>query len=175
MKNPRLVRELVEIGAITILFLVVIRLLTQSYQVSDNSMQPSFNQNNNVMINKAAYFFRQPERGDVVVFYNPNNTTVAYMRRIIGLPGDTIRVDGMQVSINGVPLKEGYVSSLATPITNTWKVPSDNYFVLGDNRPTSEDSRNWGFVPKNYIVGKAVIVYWPFNAFKIINNPTLSS
>ena len=174
MKRPHLLREIVEIVAITVLFFFLIRLLTQSYNVNDNSMQPGLSADSYVMINKQAYLFRPPQRGDIIVFHLPSNTNIDYIRRIIGLPGDPVQIDGAQVKVNNTVLKEPYVSSNATPIVNTWKVPPGQYFVLGDNRPTSEDSRYWGAVPKNYIVGKAIFVYWPGDKLKIIDTPTLA-
>ena len=173
MKRPHLLREIVEIVAITVLFFFFVRLLTQSYHINDNTMQPGLGSNSYVMINKQAYLFRPPQRGDVVVFHLPTNTSVDLLRRIIGLPGDTVQIDGTHVIVNGVTLNEPYVSMNATPIVNTWKIPPDQYFVLGDNRPTSEDSRFWGPIPRAYIVGKAIFVYWPTNKLKIIDSPTL--
>jgi signal peptidase I len=174
MKRPHLLREIVEIVAITVLFFFLIRLLTQSYHVNDGSMQPGLSADSYVMINKQAYLFRPPQRGDVIVFHLPSNTNIDFIRRIIGLPGDTVQIDGTDVKVNNTVLKEPYVSSNTTPIVNTWKVPPGQYFVLGDNRPSSEDSRYWGPVPKNYIVGKAIFVYWPSDKLKIIDTPLLA-
>jgi signal peptidase I len=174
MKRPHLLREIVEIVAITVLFFFLIRLLTQSYHVNDGSMQPGLSVDSYVMINKQAYLFRPPQRGDIIVFHLPTNTNVDYIRRIIGLPGDTVQIDGTQIKVNNTVLQEPYVSASATPIVNTWKVPSDQYFVLGDNRPTSEDSRYWGPIPKTYIVGKAIFVYWPSDKLRIIDTPKLA-
>ena len=174
MKRPHLLREIVEIVAITVLFFFLIRLLTQSYHVNDGSMQPGLSADSYVMINKQAYLFRPPQRGDVIVFHLPSNTNIDFIRRIIGLPGDTVQIDGTEVKVNNTVLKEPYVSSNTTPIVNTWKVPPGQYFVLGDNRPSSEDSRYWGPVPKNYIVGKAIFVYWPSDKLKIIDTPLLA-
>ncbi|GHO93155.1 signal peptidase I [Reticulibacter mediterranei] len=174
MKRPHLLREIVEIVAITVLFFFLIRLLTQSYHVNDASMQPGLSADSYVMINKQAYLFRPPQRGDVIVFHLPTNTNIDYIRRIIGLPGDTVQIDGTQIKVNNTVLREPYVSASATPIVNTWKVPPDQYFVLGDNRPSSEDSRYWGPIPKTYIVGKAIFVYWPTDKLKIIDTPNLA-
>lgn len=133
-------------------------------------MEPTLNSNEYVLVNKALYLLRPPERGDVIVFHNPNNTSVDFIKRVIGLPGDTIQVDNARVLVNGVALNEPYISSPSTPVTNTWKVPPDKYFVLGDNRPVSDDSRYWGCVPKDLIVGKAVVIYWPTSNWEFINN-----
>jgi signal peptidase I len=173
MKRPHLLREIVEIVAITLLFFFLVRLLTQSYHITDNSMQPGLSVDSYVMINKQAYLFRPPQRGDIIVLHLPTNTSVDFLRRVIGVPGDTVQIDQTHVIVNGVTLKEPYISTNSTPVVNTWKLQDNQYFVLGDNRPTSEDSRFWGPISKDYIVGKAIFVYWPTNKLKIIDTPTL--
>jgi signal peptidase I len=173
MKRSHVLREIVEIVAITVLFFFLVRVLAQSYHVTDNSMQPGLSSDSDVMINKQAYLFRPPQRGDVIALHLPTNTSIDFLRRVIGLPGDTVQIDGTHVIVNGVTLNEPYVSTNASPVVNTWKIPPDQYFVLGDNRPISKDSRFWGPIPKAYIVGKAILVYWPTNKLKIIDSPTL--
>ncbi len=91
------------------------------------------------------------------------------IKRVIGLPGDTIVTTGETVQVNGVVLKEPYISAQVNPGGKRWVVPPNDYFVLGDNRPVSDDSRDWGYVPRSYIIGKAVLVYWPVNNWQIIN------
>jgi signal peptidase I len=134
-------------------------------------MQPGLNTDEYVVVNKVSYLFQAPERGDVIVFHYPKDTTQDYIKRIIGLPGDTVRTDQTHVWVDGVLLNEPYISMPVNPdvTTNTWKIPSGDYFVLGDNRPVSDDSRYWGFVPKDLIVGKAMFVYWPVSNWQIIN------
>ena len=172
MKRSHLAREIIETVALTLIIFLVIRFAIQSYRVSGPSMQPGLNDNEYVIVNKMAYLFHVPERGDVIVFHYPLNTSEDFIKRIIGLPGDTVRVDSTHVWVNGVLLKEPYISSPANPLAQTWKVPANEYFVLGDNRPVSDDSRDWGYVPKDYIVGKAVVVYWPLKNWEFINTFT---
>lgn len=172
MKRSHLVREIIETVALTLIIFLVIRFAIQSYRVSGPSMEPGLNDNEYVIVNKMAYLFHTPERGDVIVFHYPLNTSEDFIKRIIGLPGDTIKVDSTHVWVDGVLLKEPYISSPANPVGQTWKVPSNEYFVLGDNRPVSDDSRDWGFVPKDFIVGKAVVVYWPLKNWELINTFT---
>jgi signal peptidase I len=105
----------------------------------------------------------------VIVFHYPLDTSKDFIKRIIGLPGDTIRVDSTHIWVNNVELKEPYISQASNPQGQVWKVPANEYFVLGDNRPQSDDSRVWGFVPKYDIVGKAVMVYWPVSDWQFIN------
>lgn len=172
MKQPRshLVRELVEIIVLTLLIFFLIRLVVQTYQVDGQSMEPSLNANEYVLINKVAYIFKAPERGDVIVFHYPRDPRVDYIKRIIGLPGDTVRIDSTHVWVNDKLLDEkAYISAPVNPFAKIWKVPPGQYFVLGDNRPVSDDSRYWDYVPKANIIGKAVLVYWPVNKWQFIN------
>lgn len=169
LKRSHLAREIVETIALTILIFAVIHFVIQTYRVEGPSMQPGLTPDEYVLVNKAVYLFHAPERGDVIVFHYPLDTTRDFIKRIIGLPGDTIMVDQTNVWVNGVKLKEPYISSPANPTGRTWKIPPNVYFVMGDNRPVSDDSRDWGCVPKDYIVGKAVVVYWPMSNWQLIN------
>ncbi len=169
MKRSHLAREIVETIALTILIFAVIHFVIQTYRVEGPSMQPGLTPDEYVLVNKAVYLFHAPERGDVIVFHYPLDTTRDFIKRIIGLPGDIITVDQTSVWVNGVKLKESYLSTPANPIGHTWKIPPNAYFVMGDNRPVSDDSRDWGCVPKDYIVGKAVVVYWPMSNWQLIN------
>lgn len=169
MKRSHLAREIVETVALTILIFIVIRFAIQSYHVEGPSMQPGLNSNEYVVVNKVAYVLHGPERGDVIVFHYPLDTTQDFIKRVVGLPGDTVHTDSAHIWVNGVQLSEPYISTASNPVAKTWQVPSDQYFVLGDNRPDSTDSRYWGFVPKNFIVGKAVIIYWPITNWQFVN------
>ena len=133
------------------------------------SMQPGLNNDQYVLVNKLSYLFHAPERGDVIVFHWPVDTNKDLIKRVIGVPGDVIVIDNKTVRVNGVLLNEPYISAPANPAGNTWVVPPNHYFVMGDNRQVSDDSRDWGFVPKSYIIGKAVFVYWPLNSWHFIN------
>ena len=169
MKRSHLAREIVETIALAVLIFIAVRFVVQSYQIDDASMQPGLHGSEFVMVNKVAYLFHAPQRGDVIVFHYPLDTSKDFIKRIIGLPGDTIRVDSTHVWVNNVELKEPYISQASNPQGQVWKVPANEYFVLGDNRPQSDDSRVWGFVPKYDIVGKAVMVYWPVSDWQFIN------
>lgn len=169
MKRSQLVREIVETVALTVLIFLVIRFVIQSYHVEGASMQTTLTSDNFVIVNKVAYLFRTPQRGDVIVFHYPLDTTRDFIKRVIGLPGDTVTVDNSHVWVNGVLLKEPYVNISYNDVGSTWKIPPGQYFVMGDNRPVSDDSRSWGCVPKDFIVGKAVAVYWPIKTWQILN------
>ncbi|GCE19353.1 signal peptidase I [Dictyobacter kobayashii] len=169
MKRSQLIREIVEILALTLLIFLVVRFVVQSYRVDGPSMEPGLVNNEFVMVNKVSYLFHEPARGDVIVFHWPRDTTKDFIKRIIGLPGDTITTDREHVTVNGKVLNEPYISAPDNPEGRTWKVPPGQYFVMGDNRPVSDDSRSWGFVPKDYIVGKASVVFWPLSNLHFIN------
>jgi signal peptidase I len=173
-QRSHLAREIVETIALTLIIFIVIRFAIQSYRVDGISMQPGLQNNEYVVVNKMAYLFHEPERGDVIVFHYPLDTTKDFIKRVIALPGDTITYDSTTVRVDGTLLKEPYISQAANPAGRTLVVPAGDFFVMGDNRPASDDSRYWGFVPQNDIVGKAVMVYWPFNTVELINTyPTV--
>ena len=172
MKRSHLAREIIETIALTLLIFGVIRFAVQNYLVDGISMQPGLKSNEYVLVNKMAYLFHGPQRGDVIVFHWPQDTNKDLIKRVIGLPGDTVSIDGNSVWVDNVLLKEPYLPPIkgpANPIANVWKVGPNQYFVMGDNRQYSDDSRSWGLVPKNFIVGKAVMVYWPLSNWQIIN------
>ena len=169
MKRSHLIREIIETLVLTILIFIVIHFAVQSYHVDGASMLPNLTTDDFVVVNKTAYLFQQPQRGDVIVFHYPLDPTSDYIKRVIGLPGDTIKTDFTTVWVNGVKLNEPYIKSPGNPSAHQWVVPANDYFVMGDNRPVSDDSRSWGFVPKSFIVGKAVVVYWPLAKWQVIN------
>lgn len=170
MKRSHLVREVIETVVLTLLIFLVIRFVIQSYHVEGPSMQPGLHTDEYVLVNKVAYLFQAPGRGDIIVFHYPHDTTQDFIKRIVGLPGDTVKTDQTHVWVDGVLLKEPYIQEAINPNPPTsWKVPPDDYFVLGDNRRVSDDSRYWGFVPKDLIVGKAMLVYWPASNWEILN------
>jgi len=144
---------------------LVILFLYRPVKVEGTSMMPGLLDQERLFINQFSYRFGLGgiKRGDTVVFWYPEDTTKSYIKRVIGLPGDTISVQDGSVYVNGKKLEEDYVPEEYRddrpygPRT----VPPNEYFVLGDHRISSNDSRAWGFVPRNYIYGKAVFVFWP--------------
>jgi signal peptidase I len=147
--------------------MLVILFLYRPVKVEGTSMMPSLYDQERLFINQFSYKFGLGDikRGDTVVFYFPGEPSESYIKRVIGLPGDTVAVDDGYVIVNGKKLEENYVPaeyrddrSYSAKI-----VPPAQYFVLGDHRVSSNDSRAWGFVPRNYIYGKAVFVFWPLN------------
>ncbi len=166
-KRYRLLREVIETVVLTILMFLVIHSAVQNFNVDGHSMEPNLHNNELILVDKWTYLFHAPARGDVIVFVAPPNPTQDYVKRIIGEPGDVITINNGVPTVNGVTLKEYYVQPAnmgATPGDNPIVkevVPLNNYFVMGDNRAGSSDSRTWGFLPRKNIIGRAAAVYWP--------------
>ncbi len=164
--------ELLETLLMAAALFFIINLFTGRYQVLSISMEPTLHEGEYVIALKSAYWFADPQRGDVVVFQPPSgNGTVPYIKRVIGLPGDEIEIRAGRVWVNGTALDEPYI---AQPMAyeGTWVVPQDTYFVLGDNRNNSSDSHIWGVIPRANIIAKAVFRYWPFNRLGVIQHYT---
>jgi signal peptidase I len=148
-----------------VIAIVIILFLYQPVKVEGTSMMPALADQERIFINKFVYRFGLGaiERGDTVVFLFPRDTSKSYIKRVIGLPGDLIELTDGELRLNGKPLREPYVPEefrdhMTIPPT---RVEPDSYFVMGDNRSSSNDSRSWGAVPKRFIYVKAVFVYWP--------------
>ncbi len=152
--------------------LVVILFLYQPVKVEGTSMMPGLQDNQRVFINKFVYRFGfgDVERGDTVVFWFPGDPTKSYIKRIIGLPGDTVDVRAGVVYLNGTRLAEPYVPDEYRDRISVGpvRVPAGQFFVLGDHRSSSNDSRNWGPVPKEAIYGRAVFAYWPLDRLGVV-------
>src|SRR5579872_6305842 len=150
-----------------LLAVILIVFIYQPVKVEGTSMMPALTDQERIFINKFTYRFGSGniERGDLVVFFFPLDRTKSYIKRVIGLPGDTVRIENGTVYVNSARLVEPYVpEAYQDPHSMTsFTVPPDNYFVLGDHRSSSNDSRAWGTVERKYIYGKAVFVYWPLD------------
>lgn len=144
---------------------LVILFLYRPVKVEGTSMMPTLFDQERLFINQFSYKFGLGDikRGDTVVFWSPEDHTQSYIKRVIGLPGDTVAVDNGYVIVNGKRLVENYVPQEYRDDRSypAEVVPPGEYFVLGDHRSSSNDSRAWGFVPRSYIYGKAVFVFWP--------------
>ena len=155
-------------AALTAILVVVF--VVQPVKVEGTSMEPKLEAHDRIFVNKFVYHFSEIERGDVVVFWYPKDVTKAFIKRVVGLPGERVEILSGLVHINGSGLSEAYVP----PEYFDYKsypsevVPVDSFFVLGDHRSSSNDSRNWGFVPKEYIFGRAVFRYWPLSKLGLI-------
>jgi signal peptidase I len=124
-------------------------------------MNPTLFNGEYLIINNFVYDLDEPQHGDIIVFRHPRNE-LNLIKRVIGLPGDTVEISGGTVRVNGVALEEPYIETPPN-YDSSWVVPDDQYFVLGDNRNNSSDSHSWGFLPRDLILGKALFVYWPPN------------
>jgi signal peptidase I len=153
-----------EVLITTILAVIVFlgaRATIQTYIVIMTSMEPNFHEGERVVVNKAAYFFGEPQRGDVVIFVAPNQQQDDFIKRVIGLPGDTVEIKSKAVYINGVPLDEPYIKSAPLYTMSKMVVPDKSYFVMGDNRNNSNDSHYGWYLPRSNLIGKAWLTTWP--------------
>ncbi|MGW8142989.1 MAG: signal peptidase I [Anaerolineales bacterium] len=165
----RFARDILEISLISLFLFISINTLSARIRIESVSMEPTLYAGNFVVVNKLAYRFADPSRGDIIVFrYPPNPEQVPYIKRVIGLPGDHLEVRSGEVQINGVRIAEPYLHS-STRQGGEWTVPPDSLFVMGDNRNNSSDSRSWGFVPMENVIGKALVVYWPPNKWELLD------
>jgi signal peptidase I len=156
-----LARELIETLALTLVIFLLIRFAVQNFRIEGFSMEPNFHDGQFLIVDKLSYMLHPPERGDVIVFIPPNNTTRDFIKRVIGLPGDQVEVVSGRVYVNGSPLDEPYPLAPASYSAPAVTVPAEDYFVLGDNRNNSSDSHSWGPVSVKSIIGKAWVSYWP--------------
>lgn len=170
--------EIAEVFIIALIAVAIVKyFLIQPFIVNGASMEPNFYNGDYLLIDELSYRFREPERGDVIVFHSPQDYSIYYIKRIIGLPGETVEVKNNQVTVyndqdkKGFVLKEDYLPSnltwapkdTALPI----KIDTGQYFVLGDNRLNSMDSRYWGTLKQDAIVGLVKIRLWPVTEAKI--------
>jgi signal peptidase I len=171
-----MVRELVETVVLSLIIFLLIRQVVQNYRIENHSMEPSFYEGQFVLVNKIAYWFGEPKRGDVVVFHNPRNTNEDYIKRVIGIPGDTVEVRDQSVYINGLRTPEEFPHRAIPPGEYTMPVVvGDNeLFVMGDNRPNSSDSRVFGPINQDLVVGQAWLRIWPLNLFGIVQHEDLA-
>lgn len=161
------------------IFLVMWQFVARPFQVSGNSMHPTFLNKEYILTNIVALRLGKPKLGDVVVFKAPTDPDKDYIKRVIGVPGDQIMIQNGDVYVNGRLLDQ---NGFLRPTVKTYggsflregipvTVPAESYFVIGDNRPGSSDSREWGFLPARNLIGKSFFVYWPLDKMQIIKNP----
>ncbi len=168
-KLKRTLLDILETVLLSLLLYFGINAVSARIRVESISMLPTLEAGNYVIVNKLAYKFGSPSRGDIIIFrYPPDPQREPYIKRVIGLPGDVVEVSGGMVYVNNQPLNEPYISA-PPDYTGTWTVPEGSLFVLGDNRNRSSDSHSWGMVPLENVIGKAWIVYWPPQAWKVLD------
>jgi signal peptidase I len=172
--------ELVQTVALAVVLFLLIRNVVQNFRIDGISMEPNFHNGQFLIVNRFAYCpglhldinpldihlektwcVRQPKRGDVIVFEYPKDLSRDFIKRVIGLPGDTVEVRGGKILINGQPMSEPFGPNPGSSTDGPITVGPDEVFVMGDNRNNSSDSRTWGSLPLKYVIGKALLSYWP--------------
>lgn len=169
--------ELIEFLAIVGAVVVIVHFfIAEPHKVSGLSMYPNFHDGDYIITNKISFDFSNPVRGEVIILKNPRDTSQDFIKRVIGLPGEQIEVAGGHVYINGKVLAEPYLpQGLQTdggqflPEGEVFNIPEGQYFVMGDNRPASSDSREWGTVARNLVIGQAWFRYWPPQKVELIS------
>lgn len=186
-REMKVFREFAETVIVAALIFVVLQATTQTFRIVGPSMRPTLVSGEYVLVNKLVYanagrvalassadeavierqyFFRAPQRGDVIVFHPPGGEQSDFVKRIIGLPGDRVDIRDRRVYVNGRMVEEVIETSGGGTLTYPVEVPADQYFVLGDNRPQSNDSRAWGFAHADQIIGRVMLRYWPVSHLK---------
>ncbi len=165
-----ILREIALTLILAIIIFVLLQATVQSFVIVGSSMQPNFHEGERLLINKVVYKFRQPERGEVIIFHPPSSQQTDYIKRVIGLPGDSIEVKDETVYVNGSELDEPYLSDSPHYTFELLEVPDNEYFVLGDNRNNSNDSHNGWTVPRENIIGKAWFSFWPSSEWGLVNH-----
>lgn len=167
-------REILTFVILAIVIVVPIRLfVAQPFVVEGESMYPTFDSGDYLIVDQLSYRFNDPKRGDVVVFRYPNDEKVFYIKRIIGLPGETVHIEKGVTSVTKVDgarieLDESYVVSEDATYTLERTLGADQFFVMGDNRPKSSDSRTWGALPRHDLMGRAYIQLLPFDTIGVL-------
>ncbi|MBD1935073.1 MULTISPECIES: signal peptidase I [Cyanophyceae] len=180
VENP-FIEGIKTIGLSAILAFGIRSFVAEARYIPSGSMLPTLQINDRLIIDKVSYKFTSPERGDIVVF-NPTealekqNFHDAFIKRVIGIPGDKVEVKGGRVYVNDQALREKYIDEQPNYRYGPVKVPPNAYLVLGDNRNNSYDSHYWGFVPRDKIIGRAIVRFWPLNrAGEVDQSPVDSS
>ena len=192
----KFISETIETILITLVVFIVLQTAIQNFQVQGSSMKPTLLPADRIVVNKIPtfripmgtigdtlpwllssdekdhYLFGKHDRGSIVVFKSPDESGQDLVKRIIGIPGDTISINDGKVFVNGNLIEEPYVESQGSSKTSDLQVPNNHYFVLGDNRPWSNDSRHWvfSFVEESLIIGKAWMIYWPKDRMSVLKD-----
>ena len=187
------IRELFETIILALLIFVGLQFSIRNYQVDGPSMRPTLEAGEYVLVNKLVYLrvqpralarvlpfvdveddqslfpFHPPQRGDVIIFRFPRDESRDFVKRVVGIPGDTVEITRGQPLVNGQPLDEPYIEHRDSRTLGPLVVPSGHYYVLGDNRLSSDDSRNWGTVPLENVIGRAWVSFWPIDRWHALH------
>lgn len=172
MINRELRRRIFEfIKTLVVAFILAELIMTsvaQAFQVEQYSMEPSLMPHDRVIVNKFLYYFRPPRPGEIVVLRPPIDPGRSYIKRVVAVAGQTVKIEDGRVYVDGSPLREPYIQVVTRGRYGPKIVPPHEIFVLGDNRGNSEDSRSFGFVPMRNVTGEAMLIYWPPERFRVI-------
>lgn len=167
-------KEIVESIVIAVVLAVVIRLfILEPFYIPSGSMEPTLLINDRIIVSKITYDFTAPKPGDIIVFHYPLDPSRNFVKRLIAVGGDTVEIKNNHVLVNGKAIQESYLPPDVANGTHPMgdyalhKVPAGEYFMMGDNRNNSDDSRVWGYVKRDLIIGKAEVIYWPLNRIEI--------
>jgi len=162
--------DLLETVILAVVLFFAINTVSARVRVDGFSMVPTLKDGEYVLVSRLAYRGDSlPQRGDIIVFESPQTSRLDLIKRVIGLPGDTVRISDGVVEINGQVSSEPYIAAPPT-YRGEWTVPAGNLFVLGDNRNDSSDSHAWGLLPLDNVIGKAILVYWPVPEWTLIEH-----
>ena len=165
----RMFLDILETVVLAVVLFLGINAISARVRVDGSSMNPTLQNGEFVLVSRMAYRIGDMQRGDIIVFRSINEIDLDLIKRVIGLPGDDVMVQDGRVMINGQPLSEPYIA--APPRYNgEWQVPEGYLFVLGDNRNDSSDSHQWGLLPLDNVIGKAVLIYWPPPEWNLIQH-----
>ena len=191
---PRLAREILEAVMLALVVLVVLQGTVRNFKVEGSSMSPTLEGGQYLVVDQVSYLkldverlsriipfwdgsgsdtkfaFDPPTRGEIIVFHFPQDTTKDFVKRVVGLPGETVEVRSGSVYIDGAPLNEPYLLRMDRSDSRRTTLSEREYYVIGDNRRNSNDSRAWGVVPEEYIVGKVWLVYWPWDDIHVVSS-----
>ncbi|MEE8317617.1 MAG: signal peptidase I, partial [Candidatus Omnitrophota bacterium] len=171
------VKEWVEPIVIAVILALIIRaFIVQAFKIPTGSMKPTLIEGDRLLVNKFIYKFREPERGDIIVFVSPEDKKKDFIKRLVGLPGETVEISNGTILISGKAvdkdsvIRERYYYNRGKfgGSGQTVQVPENAFYVLGDNSISSRDSRYWGFLPRKHLKGKAFLIYWPPTRIQLI-------
>ena len=168
-------RDIIAPILVGLAFLALFQVTVGSFKVYGSSMLPGIEQGDYILVSKATYFFNKPQRGNIIVFHSPQDPNTDLIKRIIAVPGDTVEIKDNTVFVNDTALVEPYTMEPPHYLMLPEEIPTGHYFVLGDNRNNSSDSHRGWTLPRENIVGKAWITYWPPYRWRLMEHYTLNA
>ena len=170
--TTEVVREIIETLLLTFFIFWLVNSMDGRYRIDGSSMNPTLYNEQYLIINNLSYLLEEPQRGEIIVFRHPRSD-MNLIKRVIGVPGDEIEIRDGQVFINGTVVPEPFIRE-PTIYEGVWSIPEGEFFVLGDNRNNSNDSHNWQYLPRDHILGKAILIYWPATDWRMLTHHVFS-